>query len=305
MRIKLKIGYQNQLITEAKSKGNLTWGELAKKLRLNETYLKNEIRNEYRTISKKNYIILCKICGESFNRFIDKKLDDKWGQAKGGSNVKAPQLLIKNESKELAELTGVILGDGNIWTRKGGYYYLTICGNSQKDKDYLLNYIKPLCQKLFGKEMRIKYHGKRKEIFINIGSKDVIYTLEKYGLKSGDKIVNNRGIPDWIFLSNEYIINCIRGLIDTDGCVCPITGRDYPYIWFTSKIPKLRNDFDRAMKELDIKTSQWSLKKGQIFIGSKKMIKRYIQVVGFKNQRNLSKISPLSSEAKNAALSRP
>lgn len=306
MRIKLKGGYQTQLILKAKSKNNLTWKELAKKLKLNETYLKNEIRKGYRTLSEENYNQLCKICEERFDKFIDEQLENKWGQKKGGSNIKAPKFLVKEQSKELAELIGVILGDGNIWTGKGGYYYLTICGDSEKDKNYLLDYIKPLFEKLFGKKMRIRYHKTSKEIFITLGSKDVVYTLEKYGLRSGNKIINNQGIPDWIFLSNEYLMSCIRGLIDTDGCVCPITGRNYSYIWFSSRISKLRDDFNKAMQKLEIKTSKWNIRKGrtpEIFIGSKEMIKRYIQTIGFKNERHLNKLSPDSSEAKNSALS--
>jgi len=85
----------------------------------------------------------------------------------------------------------------------------------------------------------------------------------------------------------------MRGLIDTDGSVCPITGRDYPYIWFSSDIKNLRKTFDKAMKILGIKTSKWNVRENrtpEVYIGSKEMIKKYMETISFKNGRHLSKI---------------
>ena len=195
----------------------------------------------------------------------------------------------------MAELIGIILGDGNIWVRKP-YYYLTIVGDSKKDRNYLLNYVKPLFRKLFNKELHVRTHKSNNELFIYTGSKNVIFTLRHFGLTSGDKKKNNIKIPSWIFKSNKYIKACIRGLIDTDGCVCPITGRNYPYIWFSCGIENLRKSFDLAMKKLGIKTSNWNIRKNRtpdIYIGSKEMIKKYMQTISFKNKRHLTKMMPL------------
>lgn len=304
MRVRLKKGYQEKLILKAKK--NLTWKQLSEKLGVVENYLKNELRKGKRTLSELNYRKLCEISNENFDGHIIQKLDDDWGRSKGGSNKKPPKILFRNKTKKLAELIGIILGDGNIWIGEKGYYYVTICGDSEKDKDYLLNYVKPLFEDLFKKKMHVKYHKSSKEIFISAGSKNAVYTLMYYGLKSGNKVTNNQKIPEWIFESENYLRACIRGLIDTDGSVCPITGRNYHYIWFSSMIPKLRADFDRAMNQLGFKTSKWNIRKNrtpEIFIGSKEMIKKYIQTIGFKNTRHLNKLSPHSSEAKNASLS--
>ncbi len=208
-------------------------------------------------------------------------------------------MLIKEPSPELAELIGIILGDGNIWIRKRSHhYYLTICGDKEKDKDYLLNYVKPLFKKLFNKELNIREHKTNKELFLYKGDKDVVFTLGHFGLAPGNKKKNNVTIPSWILKSEEYLKACIRGLIDTDGSLCPITGRDYPYIWFSSSIEKLRERFKLAMNKLGFKTSKWNIRKNgkaDIYIGNKKDIEKYIKTISFKNQRHLSKLMPLSS----------
>lgn len=292
MRIKLKGEYQQKLILLAKR--NLTWKELSNLLDVNQAYLSNELKNKERLLSEELYRKLCNLSKLNYDSYIEAKLNDNWGRAKGGLNsIKKEQILIKEKSNELAELVGIILGDGNIWVRKP-YYYLTIVGDSKKDRDYLLSYVKPLFEKLFNKKMNIKEHRTNNELFIYLGSKDVVFTLKKFGLKFGDKKKNNISIPKWVFESDDYLKSCIRGLIDTDGSVCPITGRDYPYIWFSSNIENLRKSFNLAMKKLEIKTSKWNIRPNRtpdIYIGSKEMIKKYIETISFKNERHLSKLN--------------
>jgi len=295
MRIKLKKGYQKRLILKAKK--NLTWKRLGELSQINKDYLRRDLLNERVLLSEKDYRELSKIAKIDYDEFILKTMNDNWGQVKGGEkSLKEEKLLITKKSKELAEFIGIMLGDGNIWTKKY-YYYITVVGDSEKDKGYLLDYVNPLFKKLFKKEMYSYKHKSKKELFISIGSKDVVFTLKKFGLPSGNKLKNNVGIPKWIFESDEYLKSCIRGLIDTDGCVCPITGRDYPYIWFYSSIDNLRKTFSEAMKKLGIKTSKWNIRENRssyIYIANKEMIKKYIQTISFKNPRHLNRLMPLS-----------
>ena len=162
MRIELKKGKQRELILLAKKSDDYTWKELANELKINKNYLSNEIAKEKRTMSEECYKKLCKLSKINFNRHIKGHLEDNWGRSKGGKNsgsFRTPKLLIKNYSKELAELIGIILGDGNIWCKEG-YYYLRICGDRKKDRDYLLNYVKPLFEMLFKQKMNIKEQKK-------------------------------------------------------------------------------------------------------------------------------------------------
>ena len=143
MRIKLKKGFQKKLILKAK--GNLTWKELSKMLNVGVTYFAGELLSEKRLIS-----------GENYEKYIEERLEDNWGRAKGGKNsAKEAKLLIKEKSIELAELIGIIIGDGNVWVKEGGYYYLTITGDKNKDEDYLTDYVAHLFNKLFGEKMQV------------------------------------------------------------------------------------------------------------------------------------------------------
>ncbi len=290
MRIKLKRGYQNKLILKAKESKNFSWKELAKELDCGITYLSFELNNEKRLLSKEIYEKLCKLSSQNYYRFIKDKLDDNWGRAKGGKNsTRNPKLIIEKSSKDLAEFMGVMLGDGNIWTKEGGYYYITIAGNYLKDKDYLESYINPLFRKLFGKVMQVRKNKNDNGMCLKIGDKDIVFTLGYWGFPSGDKKENNVRIPSWIFHNEEYLRACIRGLIDTDGSVCPITGRDYPYIWFSSNIKGIQESFNEAMNTLKFDTSKWSIVKNraaECYIAKKEHIARFLREVGFSNSKH-------------------
>jgi len=110
MRVKLKKGYQEKLILLAKFKRNLTWKKLAEEIGIVENYLKNEIKNEKRTVSLDTYNNLKKIAEVNFDKYIIEKLDNNWGKSKGGLNSGEAKLLLKKPSLELAELVGIILG---------------------------------------------------------------------------------------------------------------------------------------------------------------------------------------------------
>lgn len=292
MRIKLKKTKQTKLILLAKNEG--TWKELSKKLGINKHYLEIELKNEKRTLSEKLYNNLCKIARVNYEDYIEKKLDSNWGRAKGGKNsAKPPRLLVSTYSEKLAEIIGIILGDGNVWVKKHNYS-LTIAGDKNKDKNYLINYVKPLLEEIFKQKIFIKYSKSNNTLYLTKGSKDIVYTLSYFGISSGNKQKNNVKIPEWILKNKRYTRSCIRGLIDTDGSVCPITGRNYSYIWFTSNIENLRKTFDIAMKNLGIKTSKWNTRKNrspELFIGGKDQINKYLKEISFKNQKHLSKLS--------------
>src|SRR3989344_4923979 len=140
MKIKLEKGKQKELILLAKN--NLTWSELARKISINKAYLSHDLKNEKRLISKNAYDSLCKIINKNFDNFILEKLEDDWGQSKGGTNSPGStvQIKIPNKDEKLAELIGIILGDGNInYYKKGkkiGVYQVNIAGDKNLDREY-------------------------------------------------------------------------------------------------------------------------------------------------------------------------
>ena len=302
MRIRLKRGFQRKLILSAKS--NQTWRQLAQKIGISENYLKIDMKNERVFLSEKTYRALCSFANINYDSKILEKLDENWGRSKGGKKASTnnpSKILLFKPSEELAELIGIVLGDGNLWVKQGGYHYVRISGDKIKDKNYLLNYVNPLFKRLFGTEMNIQIHRKDNGMMLTKGSRDIILTLNKFGIPSGNKMKNNVSIPQWILASKKYTRACIRGLIDTDGAVIPITGRNYPYIWFSCNIENLRKSFDEAMQLLEFRTSKWNIRENhgaEVYIGNKKDIVRFLKEVGLSNTKHLKYICPVGAEAK-------
>lgn len=290
MRIRLKEGKQKELIISAKEKGNLTWKQLSIKLGLGELYLAGEVKLEQRLITEEVYKKLCELAQRNFDNFILGKLEDDWGRSKGGKNsTRRIKKIDLKKSKELAEFMGIVLGDGNLWIKEGGYYYIRISGEYPAEKEYI-EHISKLFEKLFKEKIQLRVNKGLNEFNLVKGSKNIMFTLIDLGLKSGDKKANNQGIPEWIFQDRSLLTSCIRGLIDTDGSVVYIKGRDLPYIYFTSNIPKLQEDFKKAMLILGFDTSKWNIRKthgADCYIAKKEHVVRFLKEVGFHNSKHV------------------
>ena len=64
----------------------------------------------------------------------------------------------------------------------------------------------------------------------------------------GSKIAQNAHVPDWILANLKFSKACLRGLIQTDGCV--YTDRGYPMVNFTNNIEQLALDVRKIMEDL-------------------------------------------------------
>lgn len=295
MKLKLQKGKQKEIIYQ--EKGLMTWKQFANKLNVSIHILKS-ISVEKVLISEE----LFSKCSRSkqYLKFIEESLPDNWGQKKGGnlSSGNLQKTRHPSESKELAELIGIILGDGNIHIHKksNNSYMLRIVGDSEKDKEYLLNYVKPLCENLFQLKCKIHKHNKFKELFLIVNSKQVVEFLISKGLVSGNKIANKVRVPKWIKNNDEYYAACIRGLMDTDGSIYRLLPH-WPNLFqicFTNRNMGLLEDVKCGLEKLGIVSSKICTKANspKIYITQKESIRKFYKVVSFKNPRHLVKIQP-------------
>lgn len=125
-----------------------------------------------------------------------------------GCNVSKTFLILK-KSKFLAELFGIILGDGSISDTQ-----VKITFNRFTDKKYSF-FVANLIKLMFG-EYPSRYNRKS-VIDLCLSGVELVKSLEKMGLKRGNKVVNQVKIPKWIMNNKEYARVCLRGLFDTDG----------------------------------------------------------------------------------------
>lgn len=125
------------------------------------------------------------------------------------------KFLLPQYSNNLAELVGIILGDGGITD-----YQLKISLNKETEPEYI-ELVTHLIKKIFGELPKKYYFHARKEKVcdICIGGAELIKFLKKIGLEKGSKVLRQAGVPEWIIKNKKYSLLCLRGLIDTDGAV--------------------------------------------------------------------------------------
>ncbi len=292
MRIWLQEGKQKELIEKEKERLNLSWNEFANKLNIKFSKL-NSFHYEEALIEDVTFNKL-KLSSD-YKRFIIRKLEEGWGKIKGGklSSGNLKNIKIPNKSEDLAELWGILLGDGHIEKTKAyklGVYHITVVGHSILDKSYLLNYVKPLIEKLFEVKVRVYLSKTANALSIIADGRRIVDFFEKEGFKSGDKIRNQSTIPDWIKENPKFLAACLRGLHDTDGCFYKLTNQNSYQIGFTNHDNTLLRDAHAGLRFLGIGVSN-IIHNRKYVITKKSEIAKFYKLIGFHNSKHLDKIN--------------
>ena len=304
MMLRFDEGKQKEIIESIKE--NHSWKELSRLLMVSEGYLRNELRKEKRLLSEEIYRKICEIINKDFDKFIVQRLEDNWGQVKGGTISKGntKKIKIPKDSKKLAEFYGIMLGDGNSHKThfynsrrdKRGTYQIKIVGDSRYDKDYLLNYVKDLIEDLFEIEVKQGFFKpkegefkSRNAMFLVAYGIELINFLENKGFKPGNKIINNLDIPFWIKQKKTFLRACLRGLYDTDGGIYKLNNQNTHQIVFTNFNRVLLKDVRDSLIRLGILPSKIT-KGNKIYITKKTELKKFLKQIGFRNLKHFNKI---------------
>jgi len=134
--------------------------------------------------------------------------------------------------ENLAELIGVIIGDGNIcFLPHTGSYYVEITGNPKTENNYY-KYLSKLFVKVVGKSGTISLRGRG--LRIRVYSKEFVeFLIKDLGMHYGEGKFFKVVIPQKIFDEGEKMVaKCIRGIFDTDGTffISKKEGKLYPSI---------------------------------------------------------------------------
>ncbi len=195
---------------------------------------------------------------------------------------------LRVRSAELAEFVGILLGDGGITQSQ-----VCITLNSEADKEYL-GFVVGLISRLFN---FVPPFSKRKDCKANVifcsGKKLVEYLVE-LGLKVGNKVKQQVGVPSWIEERHEYKMACVRGLMDTDGGVFvhkyKVNNKEYRYlkICFSNRSVPLLEFVTRVLENLDMTPKVISnTKNKQVWLYNQSEVERYLRVIGTHNPRLL------------------
>jgi hypothetical protein len=141
---------------------------------------------------------------------------------------------------ELAEFIGIMMGDGTI-----AKYQVAITLNRTEDRVYA-HFVAKRITHLFAVSPSLYDKPKNGVVDIVVSRIKLVRYLQELGLPRGNKIKQELDMPWWIKNDARLARACVRGLVDTDGCVFRHTylskGRRYAYtkLSFTSYSRNLR-----------------------------------------------------------------
>ncbi len=255
--LKLKKSDWQKIILGIRKKLNLSQTKLARKLCLSRQTIsrfesKQRIPNH--SYQKK---ILDLISNEDLD--ICELINEGTKYSKEYIKRQKNEKLDLKRSVELAELIGIILGDGEI-IRDGT---MRISFDPKKDKNFLNRRVIFLIKQLLNK--KITYESNKRIAFGNIAF--VRYLEQDCGLKPGSKFENNSQIPKWCFEKQEYISAVLRGLFDTDGYFGYYDfTTEIMYGRFSDKCTNLVQDIIKSLKILGLNSSVKHTKDGRFKI---------------------------------------
>lgn len=198
-------------------------------------------------------------------------------------------ITIPSESTSLAELVGILFGDGGI----SNPWQIIVSLNSDLDLDYSL-YVSDLFQKLFSIKTTTRKRPNQKTLVIDCSSSSVLDFLVSKGIVIGNKIAQEFDMPQWIINNPQYKRFFIRGLIDTDGCLYihqhKVRGKLYKNLGlcFTSYSKRLLHSTASVFQEFGIKP-HISNQERSIYLYSYKSVLKYLDTFGSSNPRILRK----------------
>jgi len=187
-------------------------------------------------------------------------------------------------SEKLAEVVGIILGDGSI-----SNYQTRVTLNRKVDKNYAI-FVKGLIKHVFGENPSVMERVKYNTIELTISGVGLVEVLEQLGLRRGNKIMHQICFPKWILDSSQYRIACVRGLFDTDGGLYFHKKGFKKYLgWCFSSFskPLLKNVMETLL------SLGFNVKKSgdhKLYIYNSEDISRYMSVVGSSNSKNSAKM---------------
>ena len=192
----------------------------------------------------------------------------------------------ENYNADLAEFVGILLGDGGITNSQ-----VCVTLNSKADEEYLY-YVLDLIKRLFSFNAP---WTKRKDCNANTiycSGISLVNYLTSVGLKVGNKVELQVGVPDWILADANYSLRCVRGLVDTDGCIVvhryQVNGKKYRYrkLIFSNRSVPLLEFVYRVLVERGL--SPKLVAKGdnkQIWLYNQAEVGQYLRMVGTHNPR--------------------
>lgn len=148
------------------------------------------------------------------------------------------------KDEKLAELIGVVLGDGHIEVFPR-CERLAVAANS-KNKGFITRYAN-IIKHIFGKEPRCAKAKSSNCVRISIYEKNI---SERLKIPTGDRGGLRIEIPAWIWHNENLLISYLRGLYEAEGSFCVHKPTSTYKLFFANKNPSLLNNVYTALVRL-------------------------------------------------------
>ncbi|MBI5884815.1 hypothetical protein HZB89_01815 [archaeon] len=203
----------------------------------------------------------------------------------------------------MAELTGIILGDGCLskyWAKWDACWRFEIAITGHKhDEPHYLEFIQPMFKKYFGMKGPLTLRHTCNAIQFHVKSKIPFEFFKALGLPAGKKQFD-LSIPRPILENNSFALACIRGLWDTDGSIYRRYSKKYVnhpihYNKYATMELKMKSSIVIVVKKIleanGISCNKIIENKGEkvLRINRQEMIQRYVSVIGFRNKHHLNR----------------
>src|SRR3989344_761486 len=191
------------------------------------------------------------------------------------------------QSDNLAEFIGIMMGDGGMSKSQ-------ICITLHRIDDLEFSkYVVGLIKKLFKVSPSVYYSPKGSVNNIVVSRLGLVRYLNGLGLVIGNKVKQKFDIPYWIKNNDAYLKACIRGLVDTDGCLIrhkyKVNNKYYFYkkLCFTTMSDPLRKTVFESFKKwgFNPRVSQ----NRDVRLENNKDMKNYFKLINSHNPKHLKK----------------
>lgn len=209
------------------------------------------------------------------------------GRHKKNSNFLPVPIRRPKKSPALSELVGILIGDGGLSPRQ-----VTVTLHVDDDAEYAVH-VASLIESLFDVVPSVykDVGGASVQRIVVSRTELVVFCKERLGLKVGNKLKQGLDIPEWVLSRDSFKIGCLRGLIDTDGCIfneCHSVKSKkycYPRLSFVSASPSLCRSVFTIFSDLNLHPTYRGKRKVQIEDYQK--ILDYFSLVGTNNPKHL------------------
>ena len=214
------------------------------------------------------------------------------------NGVTIPEL----DDELLAYETGVHIGDGSLQIVEGGTHSARYFGHAEDDWIFYSEVMPRIVKKLYNKEVKPTKRTDARTCTLSLCSKAIAtFKLRVVGLPVGNKN-QMLGLPKAVKRSKKLLINCIRGMADTDFSLFfhKKNGRySDPEINCTMSNKRLVQDIEAALKKLGFSLSLrydvLRVREGKehtehiVKVCGGNQLRNWMKLIGFNNPKHESK----------------